>query len=52
MQQMQGFGTDLARQLFREPVLTSFRDVDEPVDFSALPLSANAFGALTDREPG
>ena len=37
-------GTD---QLFTTRVLSSFRDVDETVGFSALPMSADAFEQLT-----
>ncbi len=51
---MQRFDHDRSTQLFRERVLSSFRDVDEPVDFSALPRAAEAYEALTgavDRSP-
>jgi hypothetical protein len=44
---MQRFDHDRTTQLFRERVLSSFRDVDEPVDFSALPHAAEAYEALT-----
>jgi hypothetical protein len=43
---MQRFDHDNSTQLFREKVLSSFRDVDDPVDFEARPWSASAFEAL------
>jgi hypothetical protein len=44
---MQRFDHDRSTQLFRERVLSSFRDVDEPVDFAALPHAAEAYESLT-----
>jgi hypothetical protein len=44
---MQRFDHDSSTQLFRERVLSSFRDVDEQVDFSALPHTAEAYESLT-----
>lgn len=46
MSQMVAFNTDFSRELFRSGVLTSFRDIDEPVQFGAHALSAEAFEAL------
>ncbi len=46
MLKMQEFNTDRSRDLFRERVLSSFRDIDTPVEFAALPRSAAAFEAL------
>jgi hypothetical protein len=47
MPTMERFDADLSVELFRELVLSSFRDVDIPVDFGARPLSETAFTALT-----
>ena len=44
------FNHDRTDQLFTLRVLSSFRDVDEKVGFTALPMSADAFEQLT-REP-
>ena len=48
------FNHDRTDQLFTTRVLSSFRDVDETVGFSALPMSADAFEQLTSapREQG
>ena len=46
MSQMVAFNTDFSRELFRSGVLTSFRDIDDPVHFGAHALSAEAFEAL------
>ena len=46
------FGHDRTTDLFMSKVLTSFRDVDEAVGFSALPKSAYAFEQLAGPSPG
>ena len=42
------FDKDNTRELFRSRVLTSFRDIDEPVSFAPEPQSARAYEALSD----
>jgi len=49
---MQRFGHDMSRQLFRERVLSSFRDVDERVLFNAMPRTEEAYEALTGLSDG
>ncbi len=49
---MQRFGHDMSRQLFRERVLSSFRDVDERVLFNAMPRTEEAYEALTGSSGG
>ena len=44
--QMSAFDADNTRELFRERVMASLRDVDEPVDFSALPRANRIYEAL------
>jgi hypothetical protein len=51
MPTMERFDADRSVELFRERVLSSFRDVDMPVDFGARPLSEAAFTALTGTKP-
>lgn len=45
------FGHDRTTELFMSKVLTSFRDVDEAVGFSAMPKTAYAFEQLTGLPP-
>jgi hypothetical protein len=42
------FDKDNTRELFRSRVLTSFRDIDEPVSFAPEPQSSRAYEALFD----
>ena len=44
--QMLAFNADNTTELFRETVMTSLRDVDEPVDFSALAAAGPIYKAL------
>lgn len=44
--QMLAFNADNTTELFRETVMTSLRDVDEPVDFFALPVAGHIYKAL------
>lgn len=43
---MGGFDHDNIQGCFEEPTMTSLRDVDDPVSFSAMPGSSSAFEAL------
>ena len=43
---MLAFDADNTTELFRERVMTSLRDVDEPVDFSALPVAGRIYESL------
>jgi hypothetical protein len=49
--QMESFSADRLKELFREPVMTSLRDVDEAVEFGAMPNSARVYEALMGRPP-
>ena len=44
--QMVAFDADNTTELFRERVMTSLRDVDKPVDFSALPVAGRIYESL------
>ena len=43
---MTRFDRDWIQELFREPAMTSLRDVDDPVSFGPMPHSARAYEAL------
>jgi hypothetical protein len=49
--QMEAFNAEDFRELFREHVMTSLRDIDTPVDFGAMPNAARVYEAMFDREP-
>lgn len=51
VKKMEAFDADRTTDLFRERVLSSFRDIDSPAYFDALTWSAQAYRALTGHEP-